>query len=102
MPTPAFGGPRSPRQSALVVTAMLAMISVPAAITLDTVRHPARLQVSSPDPTPHGYTWSLLLWIVPILVIALWFASRDDLRIPKKAFLRAASSLSRTAGPPCR
>jgi hypothetical protein len=93
MPTSASGGQGSPRQSALVVTAMLAMVSVPAVITLDTVRHPARLQVSSPDPTPHGYTWSLLLWIVPIVVIALWFLSREDLRIPKKAFWRTIAVL---------
>ncbi len=55
----------SPRLSAWLVAAMLAMVAVPAAITLHTVRAPGRLVVASANPSPHGYTWSLLLFIVP-------------------------------------
>ena len=53
-----------------IVLAMLAMLVVPAAITLNTVQHPATLVVSEANPTPYGYTLSLLLFFVPILVIA--------------------------------
>ena len=87
------GDPTAQRRAAMVVMAMLAMISVPAAITLDTVRHPATLAISSPDPTPHGYTLSLLLFIIPILVIGFWFLPQEDLKIPKKAFWRTIAIL---------
>jgi hypothetical protein len=49
---------------------MLAMIVPPAAIALNTVHTPGELKIEGSNPTPHGYSWSLLLFIVPILVIA--------------------------------
>ena len=45
-----------PRLSAWIVVVMLAMIAVPAAITLKTVRSPAKLEMINSDPTPQGYT----------------------------------------------
>lgn len=75
----------TPRLSTLIVLAMLGMVALPAAITLHTVRRPAVLTVPA-DPTPHGYTWSLLLFIVPILVIAFWFLPREGVKIPRRAF----------------
>lgn len=75
----------SPRRSAWIVVAMVAMVALPAAIALNTIRRPATLVVPL-DPTPHGYTWSLLLFIVPIVVIAFWFLPREGVRIPQKAF----------------
>jgi hypothetical protein len=65
-----------------LVIAMLAMIALPAAVTLLTVRAPAG------NPSPYGYTVSLLLFIVPIAAIGFWLAPREDVRISKKAFLR--------------
>ncbi len=52
------GKDRSPRLSAWMAAAMLAMIAVPAAITLHTVSSPGTLQVLNSNPTPHGYTWA--------------------------------------------
>ncbi len=75
----------SPRRSAWIVVAMAAMVALPAAITLNTIRRPATLVVPA-ERTPHGYTWSLLLFIVPIVVIAFWFLPREGVRIPQKAF----------------
>jgi hypothetical protein len=51
---------RSCRLGPWIVLAMLAMVALPATITLNTVHSPAQLQIS-PNPTPYGYTWSLLL-----------------------------------------
>ena len=85
MPDSRPGGTGARRGGAWVVLAMLAMVAVPAAIALRTVRSPGMLQVRSPDPTPHGYTWSLLLFIVPIAVIAFWFMPQEGLRVPKRA-----------------
>ncbi len=86
MPDSSPGGVRSQSGGAWVVLAMLAMIALPAAIALRTVRFPGVLQVPSPDPTPHGYTWSLSLFIVPIAVIAFWFMPQEGLGVPKRAF----------------
>ncbi len=72
---------------------MLAMIAVPAGITLHTVLVPAVAQISSTNPTPHGYTFSLLLFIVPILVIGGWFLPSENLRIPRSSFWRTLGIL---------
>jgi lycopene cyclase-like protein len=76
----------SPRQCAAIVFLLLMLIAVPAAITLTTVRVPGTLVIDSPDPTPHGYTVSLLLYIVPSLAIAFWLLPRERLKVPRKAF----------------
>jgi hypothetical protein len=65
---------------------MLAMIIIPAAITLHSVRSPVTLVPTSQNPTPHGYTWSLLLFIVPSAFIAGWFLPSEGLHIPQRAF----------------
>lgn len=68
---------------------MLAMLAIPAALTLHTVRISATVDVSSsPNPSPHGYTVSLLLFIVPIAAIALWFLPREHIHISKRSFWR--------------
>ena len=73
--------------------AMLAMVAAPAAITLNTVRGPAAagspgISPIGADLTPYGYTMSLLLFIVPILVIGLWLVPQEGVKISKQAFLR--------------
>jgi hypothetical protein len=62
----------SSRASFWLVIAMLAMIAVPAAVTLRTVRVSVLNAISQPEPSPRGYTVSLLLFIVPIFVLAFW------------------------------
>ncbi len=78
--------PPSPRLSAWLVAAMLAMISVPAYFTLHTVRVSSPAVTLSPDPSPYGYTVSLLLFIVPIVAIAFWFIPQERLKVSRKAF----------------
>jgi hypothetical protein len=80
--------PPSPAVSAAIVLGMVMMVAVPAAITLRSVRSPATLVATSPNPSPYGYTWSLLLFVVPILVILLWFLPSEGLDIPQRAFWR--------------
>src|SRR5438094_1631230 len=77
-----------------VVFAIAAALVIPAAIALRTVVHPAILQATSDNPTPLGYTWSLLLFIVPIAALGWWFACRPDLQFPRKAFWRTIAVLS--------
>ena len=70
-----------------------AALIVPAAIALRTVIHPAILQATSDNPTSLGYTWSLALFIIPIGTLGWWFASRPDLKFPRKAFWRTIAML---------
>src|ERR1700728_826862 len=76
-----------------VVLLMLLMVVVPAAITLHTVRVPATPHDLSSNPTPLGYTWSLLLFVVPIVVIAFWFLPAEGVEIPRRAFWRTIAIL---------
>ena len=77
-----------------VVFVIAAALVVPAAIALRTVIHPAILQATSDNPTPLGYTWSLLLFIIPIAALGWWFACRPDLIFPRKAFWRTIAVLA--------
>src|SRR2546421_5359007 len=72
---------------------MLAMVAVPAGIALHTVRIPAPTQTPPADATPYGYTVSLLLFIIPIIVIGWWFVPQEGIKIPKRAFSRTISVL---------
>ncbi len=65
---------------------MLAFVAIPAGVTLHTVRVPATISIPSPDPTPCGYTFSLLLFLVPIAAIGLWLVPSEGVEIPKRAF----------------
>jgi hypothetical protein len=86
MPAPRSHGLPGPGISAGIVAVMLAMIVVPAAITLETVHSPVPLMPVTQSSTPHGYTFSLLLFIFPIATIAGWFLPSEELKIPQRAF----------------
>ena len=81
--------PTSPRLSSMLVIAILAMIAVPAALTLHTVHLSALNATTSTTSgaSPYGYTVSLLLFIVPVLVIVFWFVPQESIKIEKKSFL---------------
>ncbi len=65
---------------------MFAMITVPACFTLHTARVSSPAIPLSPDPSPYGYTVSLLLFIFPIVAIAFWFIPREEIKISRKSF----------------
>ena len=73
----------------MIVVTIMAMIVVPAALTLHTVRLSALNPTiaTTPGASPCGYTVSLLLFLVPILVIAFWFVPEQSIKIEKKSFL---------------
>jgi hypothetical protein len=82
------------REAFQVVFVIAAALVLPAAITLRSVIHPGTLDVAAANPTPRGYTWSLLLFVVPIIVLVWWFARRRDLQFPRKAFWRTIAVLA--------
>lgn len=85
--------PRTSRTDHWIVLTLLIMIAIPAAITLHTVRFPGKMQILDANPTPHGYTWSLLLFIVPIAAVAFWFLWLVRIEIPRRAFWRTLGIL---------
>ena len=94
MPGPRSHASPSPSVSAGIVIAMLVMVVAPAAITLHSIRFPGKIVSTTPNPSPHGYTWSLSLFIIPILVIAVWFLPSEGLEIPQRAFWRTIGILA--------
>src|SRR6185437_10978401 len=78
-------GDGSPRSSFLTVLLILAMLAGPAALTLHRVRVPAVVDVAFQNPSPYGYTVSLLLFIVPIGVILDFFFAHLFLTFPNPA-----------------
>lgn len=82
-------GERHGRKRAYVVTAMYAAVALPATLTFLRVKDAGRLVVRGPNPTPYGYTWSLLLFLVPIAMLSLWFSRYLADRFPKRAFWTA-------------
>jgi len=83
----------APRGGFLIVLTMLAMLSVPAGLTL----HTARVAPQIPGPiaasSPYGYTVSLLLFVVPIVVILFWLVPAEQLKISKKSLVRTVALL---------
>jgi hypothetical protein len=86
MTGPRSHGLPSPTICTWIVIAMLAMVVIPAAITLYSVYQPAPLVPVNQNATPHGYTFSLLLFIIPSAVIAGWFLPSEGLHVPRHAF----------------
>lgn len=86
--------PREPRQAFRVVFAMIGLLVAAAALTLRTVLHPGELKVESSNPTPLGYTWSLLLFLLPLGPLGVWFARRRDLTLARRAFWRTIAVLA--------
>ncbi len=74
------------RRSFRTVLVTVSVLVVPATLTLMTIRQPGVLVLSSDNPTPLGYTASLLLFVVPLACIGWWFLRRPDLEFPRKAF----------------
>jgi len=64
---------------------MIGALALPAAITLLSIEKPGD-RIIPPDPTPFGYTWSLLLFIVPIIAIVAWLHINHDEKFIRKSF----------------
>jgi hypothetical protein len=70
-----------------VLIGMALVLVVPFFLTLRTVAQPRPLVDNFQDHlTHHGYTWSLSLFIVPVVVLAGWLAGRWENRIQNRAF----------------
>jgi hypothetical protein len=92
MPQPRAHGSPGPTVAAGIVIGMLAMVVVPATFTLRSVSSPGTLSVGV-NASPYGYTWSLLLFVFPIVTVAGWFLPSEGLELPQRAFWRTIAVL---------
>ncbi|HEY3707259.1 MAG TPA: hypothetical protein VGL22_19515 [Terracidiphilus sp.] len=83
----------SQRSSYLLVFAMLLMISVPAGLTLHTVRISPQVPPLTEGTSPYGYTVSLLLFVAPIVTILFWLVPGEHLHISKRSVVRTIALL---------
>jgi len=70
---------------------------VPTVATLLTIREPRALVPVDQDPSPYGYTVSLLFWILPVLVMGAWFHDHHRSLPERKAFWVTVAALSGVA-----
>jgi uncharacterized protein with NAD-binding domain and iron-sulfur cluster len=89
--------PKPPRPPSnwgfLFVLLGLASLVVPAALTLMSVKQAGTLEIPSSNPTPFGYTWSLLLFLVPTIPMAGWLLTRPSTPLERKAFLSTLGTI---------
>jgi hypothetical protein len=69
-----------------ITVAMLAIVIVPASLTLHTIHSGALASNIDPSASRYGYTVSLLLFVVPSLSIVIWFFLQERLKISRCAF----------------
>lgn len=68
-------------------------IVLPAALTLNSVKSPGTLQIPTDNPSPHGYTISLLLFIMPGLLLLTWLLRHKEAPIERKAFFATLAAV---------
>lgn len=78
--------PRPAASAFWMVLSILAILILPAALTLHRVRVAPTVDAAIANPSPYGYTVSLLLFIFPIAAIAFWFLPREGVKVSQKAF----------------
>ena len=84
---------RGGRRDFQVLLGMGAVLVVPFVLTLMTIKE-SRPLINDLSASPHGYTWSLSLFIVPVAVLAAWVSLRRHAPVQKKAFWLTGGSLA--------
>jgi len=77
----------------LYVLGIIAAVVIPVSLTMLRVKETLHIELSTTNPTPLGYTTSLLIFVFPLTILALWFLSHSKFTFQKKAFLIALAIL---------
>lgn len=86
---------KASRTDFMVLVGMILALGVPFVLTLMTVKQPrSMVDPLATNPTPLGYTWSLSLFIIPVLVLAIWLSRRKHSLIQKKSFWFSAAAIT--------
>ncbi len=78
--------PTPKREVAAVLTGLILVFLLPAVMTIMTVEEPRELVTTEGNPTPYGYSWSLTLFLIPSLVLGVWFRQAAIEPIARRGF----------------
>lgn len=70
----------------LVVSEIIAVVLIASGLTLTRVDQSVTPPPFADNPTPLGYTWSLVLFILPFFYLVVWFFLHPQYEIQRKAF----------------
>lgn len=82
-----MSAPVSKRKVAWVLAGLISAFILPAVLTLMTVEEPRPFVPVHDNPTPYGYTVSLSLFLVPALVLGIWYKYAPLDSLTRKGFL---------------
>lgn len=83
----------NPGREIRTILVMLAVVALPTLAALATVRVPQSQIHTVDNPTPYGYTVSLLLFLVPVVTVALWHR-RNGAHFDRRAFWWCAALMT--------
>jgi hypothetical protein len=83
-----------PKKDIRRIVVMLASIGIPAMITLSTVRRGPRYGHFDDNPTPLGYTVSLLIFVVPLVVLYGWHFRHGKGTTSRRALLWSTAAVA--------
>ena len=78
---------------ASVLFQIILVVIIAAGVTLSRVEESVTSPSFADDPTPLGYTWSLVLFILPLGWLLLWLALHPEMKIQKKSFFTTLAIL---------
>ena len=64
---------------------ILMILILPVALPLLSIKDAIRIELGS-NPTPWGYTISLVIYIIPVIALLIWFIKNPSFRFHQKAF----------------
>lgn len=76
---------KTPGPPARILFVILIVLAIPATIALDTATVTPEELAAGADASPLGYTWSLVLFYFPVLVVAVWLLRHPLYPVQKKA-----------------
>ena len=83
-----------PKRDVLVILAWAALVAVPTALSQMTLRGmPGEIPFAD-NPSPYGYTVSLLFFVLPVLALGYWHVRHPRHRVDRKAFFVAAAIMA--------
>lgn len=70
----------------ITILVALVALALPAALTIGTIVDPGTLQVATDNPSPHGYTVSLLIFLIPDVLMCWWIYKKAPAKLDYVAF----------------
>jgi hypothetical protein len=69
-----------------VIMAILFLLITATTVALWNIKVPREMVNLANNPSPYGYTWSLVLFYLPIAAVLFWIHTHADFKLPRTAF----------------